>query len=245
MKLYITSDLIEAVGEKITLIDSGVLSGADAVEAVHLSAEPQNVDPEFIGAVEEHLYQFELGNVSAEEAMAGIVKAHDALTSLHISSDLVDVVGVYVDLYESGNDSIEHILWEIYMAVEETEAAIAAALEPVDGEAMAKKLPPNTVDMPKGGGVPGCEENNVCYIPTHLTVSTGTTVTWMNSDGLIPHTVTAGTPYSETHGLDLQNGFDSDFMSGGATFEYTFEAPGHYDYYCELHPWMMGTVTVE
>ena len=34
--LYITSDLIEAVEEKITLIDSGKLSGVDAVEAVHL-----------------------------------------------------------------------------------------------------------------------------------------------------------------------------------------------------------------
>ena len=39
--LYITSDLIEAVEDKIALIDSGKLSGAEAVEAIHLTAEPQ------------------------------------------------------------------------------------------------------------------------------------------------------------------------------------------------------------
>ena len=41
------------------------------------------------------------------------------------------------------------------------------------------------------------------------------------------------------------NGFDSDFMSGDAEFEHTFEVPGEYDYYCQLHPWMIGSITVE
>ncbi len=110
-----------------------------------------------------------------------------------------------------------------------------------------KELPPNTVDMPVGSGILGCEKNNMCYVPTHLTVSAGTTVTWINSDGLIPHTVTAGWPDSDAIGLDYPggNGFDSDFMSGGATFEHTFDVPGEYDYYCLLHPWMTGSINVE
>ena len=41
------------------------------------------------------------------------------------------------------------------------------------------------------------------------------------------------------------HGFDSDFMSGGASFMHTFDAPGEYDYYCQLHPWMIGSITVE
>ena len=243
--LYITSDLIEAVDEKITLIDSGKLSGADAVEAVHLSAEPQNVDPEFIGALDEYLHKFELNKLPAEETMAGIVNVHEGLNSLYISSDLVKTVGVQINIYNSGNDSVEHVLHEIHEAIEEVEDEMAA-LQFVEGEVPIMELPPNTVDMPEGAGVPGCESNDMCYYPTHLTVEVGTTVTWINSDGFIPHTVTAGWPDSDSVGIDYPGGFgfDSDFMSGGDTFEHTFEEPGEYDYYCQLHPWMIGSITV-
>ena len=55
--LYITSDLIEAVDMTIERIDSGKLSGADAVESVHLTAEPQNVNPEYQGALDEVIHE--------------------------------------------------------------------------------------------------------------------------------------------------------------------------------------------
>ncbi len=244
--LYITSDIIEDVEDKIALIDSGKLSGADAVEAIHLTAEPQNVDPELIGAVDEYLHKFELDKISADEALGGIKEAHYGFVDLYITSNLVESIGIQLNIYQSGSDSASHVLHEIHEVIEEEEAAIAALLF-VDGEVMMKELPPNTVDMPAGAGIPGCETNNVCYTPTHLTVHTGTTVTWINSDGSIPHTVTAGWPDSDSIGADYPggNGFDSDFMSGGAEFEHTFEVPGEYDYYCLLHPWMIGSVTVE
>ncbi len=244
--LYITSDLIEAVDDKIALIDSGKLSGADAVESVHLTAEPQNVNPEFIGILDEYLHKFELNKLSAEETISGVVDVHDGLTSLYISSDLVESVGIQLNIYESGSDSVNHVLEEIREVIEEVESEMAA-LESAGGKVMVKELPPNTVDMPVGAGVPGCEENSMCYTPTNLTVHVGDTVTWINSDGSIPHTVTAGWPDSDAIGVDYPggNGFDSDFMPGGAAFEHTFEAPGEYDYYCQLHPWMIGSVNVE
>ena len=244
--LYITSDIIEAVEDKITLIKSGKLSGAEAVEAIHLTAEPQNVDPELIGAVDEHLHKFELDKISADEAINGVIEAHGGFVDLYITSNLVESISIQLNIYESGNDSASHVLHEIHEVIEEEEAAMAALLS-VDGEVVMRELPPNTVDMPSGAGVPGCETNDMCYYPTHLTVHTGTTVTWINSDGSIPHTVTAGWVDSESIGLDYPggNGFDSDFMSGGAEFEHTFETPGEYDYYCQLHPWMIGSITVE
>ncbi len=244
--LYITSDLIEAVDVIIGHIDSGRLSGGDAVEAVHLSAEPQNVDPEFIGAIDEHLHKFELDKMPSEDAMAGVIEVHEGFTSLYITSDLIDDVGTQISIYNSGNDSVEHVLHEVHEIIEEVEAEIAA-MHAVDGKMPAKELPPNTVDMPVGSGIPGCEENDMCYTPTHLTVHVGDTVTWINSDGSIPHTVTAGWPDSDSIGTDYPggHGFDSDFMPGGATFEHTFEEPGEYDYFCLLHPWMIGSVTVE
>jgi plastocyanin len=33
-------------------------------------------------------------------------------------------------------------------------------------------------------------------------------------------------------------------MSGN-TFEFTFDDAGEYPYFCMVHPWMTGTVTVE
>ena len=244
--LYISSNLIEAVDEKIALIDSGKLSGSDAVESVHLTAEPQNVDPEFIGALDEYLHKFELGKLSSDETIAGVIDVHDGLRSLYISSDLVERVGIQINNYNSGNDSVENVLHEIHEEIEKVESKMAE-LESVDYEMHAKELPPNTVDMPIGAGVPGCEESNMCYTPTHLTVHVGDTVTWINSDGSIPHTVTAGWPDSDAIGVDYPggHGFDSDFMPGGITFEHTFEVSGEYDYYCQLHPWMIGSVTVE
>ncbi len=242
--LYITSDIIEAVEGKIALIDSGKLSGAQAVEAIHLTAEPQNVNPEYQGALDEIIHKFELDKISADEALDRITKAHNGFVDLYITSDLIDVIGIQLNLYESGNDSASHVLEEIHKVIEEESAM--AALVSVD-DVVVKELSPNTVDMPIGAGVPGCETNDVCYTPVRLTIHTGTTVTWINSDGSIPHTVTAGWPDSETIGLNYPggNGFDSDFMSGGAIFEHTFKTPGEYDYYCQLHPWMIGSVLVE
>ena len=46
-------------------------------------------------------------------------------------------------------------------------------------------------------------------------------------------------------GLDVPNGFDSGFMSIDDRFKHTFDEVGLYDYYCQLHPWMIGSVTVE
>ena len=242
----IASDIIDGVSEKLNLYDNGTFDAPTAVESVHLTAEPQNVNPEYQGALDEVIHKFELDKISAEEAIVGIKEVHDGFTGLYITSDIIDTVSIQINIYESGNDSAAHVLEEIHEVIEEKEAELAV-LHSVDGEVMVKELPPNTVDMPVGAGIPGCEENGMCYTPGNLTVPVGTTVTWINSDGAIPHTVTAGWPDSDSIGLDYPggNGFDSDFMSGGATYEHTFEVPGEYDYYCLLHPWMLGSVTVE
>ena len=39
--------------------------------------------------------------------------------------------------------------------------------------------------------------------------------------------------------------FDSGIISPGSTFEHTFEDSGTYDYFCIVHPWMIGTVQVQ
>ena len=183
--LYITSDLIEAVDETIRLIDSGKLSGGDAVEAVHLTAEPQNVNPEFMGSVDEVLDKYELDGTLADDALAEIIEIHEGFTGLYITSEVIEDVGIQLNIYDTGNVSVEHVVHEIHEAIEDAELAAADAMSD-SGIPVMKELPPNHVDIPAGSGVPGCEVDDWCYMPADLHVHVGDTVTWINSDTL-PH----------------------------------------------------------
>jgi len=96
---------------------------------------------------------------------------------------------------------------------------------------------PTKVLIPSGAAIPA--DDQLYYDPTVLDVSVGTTVLWDNVDNTM-HTATSGTPDSGADGV-----FDSDIMSAGDTYEFTFSDAGSFDYYCILHPWMIGTVNVE
>ena len=243
-ELTIISDIIDGVGAKIALYNSGDLTAAQAVEAVHLTAEPQNVDPEFIRAIEEYTYQYELNDISLLDLIDGIIEVYDGMTELTITSDLIEDIGVQLVVYDSGRVSPEFTAEEINEIIEKAELAAAKASMSEDVIPVMKELPPNTVDIPAGTAVPGCEVDDWCYMTSNLIISTGTTVTWINSDTL-PHTVTSGSDGMNAVGLDTPNGFDSGFMSGGDEYDHTFDVAGFYDYYCQLHPWMQGSVTVE
>ena len=73
------------------------------------------------------------------------------------------------------------------------------------------------------------------FSPSTITVVIGVnnTVVWTNNDN-VEHTVTA-----------TDNSFDSGLIEPGQSFSYTFTAPGTYNYYCTIHPWMRGTVIVK
>jgi len=72
------------------------------------------------------------------------------------------------------------------------------------------------------------------FNPQMLTVTVGTTVTWINKDGE-DHTVT-----SDTAGL-----FDAVISANGGTFSYRFDKAGTYDYSCLFHSGMVGTILVK
>ena len=64
------------------------------------------------------------------------------------------------------------------------------------------------------------------------------TVVWENAD-TAAHTVTSGIPDSGSNGL-----FDSGLIGPGKSFQYQFTEVGDYEYFCVVHPWMTGVVTV-
>jgi len=126
-------------------------------------------------------------------------------------------------------------------AAMEAEAEAKAAME-AEAEAKAameaKEPQTHVVDVPIGTSVPGCEETNACYSPADITINVGDTVSWDNVD-TAAHTVTSGSPADGPSGV-----FDSSLLMASAAYAFTFEDAGNYDYFCMVHPWMVGTVSV-
>jgi len=72
------------------------------------------------------------------------------------------------------------------------------------------------------------------FRPATLIVPAGTTVTWENFDSTV-HDVTS-----------TDGGFTSSGdMDEGDIYQYTFDQPGEYPYFCAHHPDMTGTIIVE
>jgi plastocyanin len=81
--------------------------------------------------------------------------------------------------------------------------------------------------------------NQKYFDPAEISVKTGNTVVWTNED-LASHTVTSGKPSDDKFGTM----FDSGLIKNGATFQYKFSSAGTTEYFCTLHPWMTGKITV-
>jgi plastocyanin len=75
--------------------------------------------------------------------------------------------------------------------------------------------------------------DNFTFSPKELTVAKGTTVSWINHDD-IPHLV-----------VDKDKAFRSKALDTDDSFSYTFTSAGTFDYFCALHPQMVGKVIVK
>jgi len=78
-----------------------------------------------------------------------------------------------------------------------------------------------------------------CFIPNPVTVEIGTIVTWSNTD-TAAHTATSGSASDGPDGV-----FDSSLVMANGSFSYTTDTVGSFDYFCMVHPWMIGNLTVE
>jgi plastocyanin len=87
--------------------------------------------------------------------------------------------------------------------------------------------------------VPGAASKaDKAYDPDVLTGKVGTEVTWKNKDTAM-HTVTSGKNGSP------DGVFDSKFLAPNKEFKFEFKNAGVFDYYCQLHPAMVGKVTIQ
>lgn len=78
------------------------------------------------------------------------------------------------------------------------------------------------------------EIKGFAFNPPSITIPIGGSITWTNQDNT-PHTATA---------LD-RAALQSGAIKSGDSFTQTFDAAGTYDYFCEFHPNMKGTIVVQ
>ena len=128
-----------------------------------------------------------------------------------------------------------------------TDEVMKADEDMMTDEVMKKDTTPQRVliSIPNGAGLPDCVKNDECYSPSSAQINAGDTVTWTNDD-IAVHTVTAGNLQEDPSlvGETYPNGWDSSIFASGTTFSQLFANIGTYDYYCQVHPWMVGNITV-
>ena len=133
---------------------------------------------------------------------------------------------------------------DVKQAAEKAEQVIEkgkqSAEETIDitKELTTSKLPSRLVSIPKGTSVPGCEDVDKCYDPPSLIIFKSAEIIWKNDDSSA-HTVTSGNIISGPDKL-----FDSGLIMPNETFSYKFDEAGEYAYFCMIHPWANGSITV-
>jgi plastocyanin len=90
-----------------------------------------------------------------------------------------------------------------------------------DEEAVTDLQPANEVWM-----------NDTEFIPVELVLTEPSLVRWVNNSN-VAHTVTSN------------DGLFDQRLEVNETFEYFFDSPGTYPYFCRLHPGMLGSIVVE
>jgi len=161
-------------------------------------------------------------------------KNYPNLCMLHISGVELSYMGECVE--EPTTET------EAMVAVSEPEPITQPTPEPTPEVPITSAMPapPEThmVSLPEGSSLLGCEETEECFLPYSLEIWVGDTVSWSNDDAAA-HTVTSG---STSEGPDAT--FDSSLFMSGDIFEFTFDEPGTYPYFCMVHPWMTGEIIV-
>lgn len=94
------------------------------------------------------------------------------------------------------------------------------------------------IENGRGSSEPGCELTNLCFIPAVSTAHVGDKIIFLNGDDA-PHTSTSGNPSNGPDGF-----WDSGLQQPGVDFVFMATDPGSFDYFCMVHPWMIGQLEI-
>lgn len=94
-----------------------------------------------------------------------------------------------------------------------------------------------SVTIVTGASVP---TNGKSFVPARVNTTVGSMVRWTNDD-MATHTVTSG----DSKSAKPDGVFDSKFLNKGQSFSFVFDKSGEFSYFCTLHPFMQGQVSVK
>lgn len=123
-------------------------------------------------------------------------------------------------------------------------AAVVVACFSEDPEPMGPEIPAECRSLAIDAGFDPDDQGTrvigirgFAFVPAEVEVSPGTEVVWVNCE---PQG-TAGADHTSTSDDD---DWDSPLLARGETYARVFEDAGVFDYHCEPHPFMVGTVRV-
>jgi plastocyanin len=179
----------------------------------------------------------ESGAFDGSELTAGIARV-EARDSARV------VVNVATLLEADASDSaiIEHVGTP---AETESDVRDSAVVRPATGSLLPAAPVTATSTSPDTSAASSPDTNQVAeparfeistagraFNPATLEIAVGDTVTWINDDDT-EHTATA-----------FDGAFDSGELAEGASFSFTFDTPGQFEYRCLFHSEMQGTIVV-
>jgi predicted secreted protein with PEFG-CTERM motif len=115
-------------------------------------------------------------------------------------------------------------------------AAVLAAVFAIPQTAFAADV---NVDITPGSST----KTTDAFSPFPVQANVGDRVIWTNKDSTL-HTVLSGTPSGGSTGMFGGTAEAPILVNPGKTMEFTFTEAGEFDYYCNLHPSMVGKVIV-
>jgi plastocyanin len=124
---------------------------------------------------------------------------------------------------------------------------LAAALTGCTSSSSSSEGTTSTASSTADG--PVIELSRLMYMPATLEIAAGTAVTWTNDES-ISHTVTSGMPTGVDSSTSLRSGeepdglFDEQLPKQGDSFTFTYDEPGTYPYYCDIHKGMNAEIVV-
>jgi plastocyanin len=177
------------------------------------------------------------GRVVDGELLIGLKQINDSgfygIAKLDQDSDSTHVV---VYLAEKPTEGGEQAQQAAPAATNTPAAAAPAATDtPAPAAPAATETPaPAATTAPAQAAEVPVDIRNFSFSPNPVEVPVGGTVTWTNQDQ-VPHTAT-----SDQRGV-LQSGA----IAPGSSFSQTFDTAGTFNYHCEFHPNMTGTIIVK
>jgi len=147
-----------------------------------------------------------------------------------------DVYNISLDgsrVYSTSDGS----MWKVSATMQETGKNLVLEYLLIGKDPVPTVSVPNTatVLIPNGNSA---EASKGFFVPLNLEIIRGTNVIWQNQDN-IGHTIQSIDKDGNIIPL-----FNSGVLGTGDTFNHQFNTPGTYHYYCSIHPWRIGVVTV-